>query len=232
MARYTSAYSSFVARLDEVETLRRFAAVKERTDPIGLRNEINALCRGAVVLLCGHLEAYVKELGEVALESMTLKSVPRTNLASRFYYHISKDLIKEIKDTSDPQGIANKVFDFVRSDLEFWSRTGGFPHTIPVARFNKGFASPAFSKIRRYFNRFGYGSYKSDLQARLMANYLPTINMVDHLVDTRNKIAHGDPSASKTPAEVTAMISMIRSFCVSTDAVFASWWKTSFCPIR
>ena len=134
MARYTSAYSSFVGRLEEVDTLRRFAAAKERTDAIGLRNEINALCRGSIVLLSGHLEAYVKELGEIALESMTIRSVPRTNLASRFYYHISKDLIKEIKDTSDPQRIANKVFDFINSDLEFWSKAGGFPQPIPVGR--------------------------------------------------------------------------------------------------
>jgi hypothetical protein len=232
MARYTSAYSSFVARLDEVDTLRRFAAGKEKTDPIGLRNEINALCRGAIVLLSGHLEAYVKELGEIALESMTNKNVPRTHLAPRFYYHISKDLIKEIRETSDPQKIANKIFDFINSDLEFWSKAGGFAQPIPVARFNMGFASPAFPKIKRYFNRFGYGNYKSDLQTLLMANYLPTINMVDHLVDTRNKIAHGDPNASKTPAEVTQIISIIRSFCGSTDAVFAKWWKTSFCPIR
>jgi hypothetical protein len=56
--------------------------------------------------------------------------------------------------------------------------------------------------------------------------------MVDHLVDTRNKIAHGDPAASKTPGEVATMMSIMRLFCGSTDAVFASWWRTRFCAIR
>lgn len=232
MARYTTAYSSFVTRLDEVETLRRFAAIKERADPIALRNDINALCRGAVVLLCGHLEAYVKELGEIALESMTLKNVPRTKLSSRLYYHISKDLLNEIQNTGDPERIADKVFAFIQSDLAYWSKVGPFPEEIPTARFNIGFANPAFKKIKRYFNRFGYGEYRGDLAARLRADYLPTITMVDHLVDTRNKIAHGDPSASKTPGEVATIMSITRSFCGSTDAVFASWWRTNFCSIR
>ena len=67
------------------------------------------------MLLCGHLEAYVKELGEIALESMTLKSIVRTNLSSRFYYHISRDLLDEIEKPSDPEKIAEKVFAFLPS---------------------------------------------------------------------------------------------------------------------
>jgi len=232
MARYTTAYSSFITRLDEVRILQRSGAAKERKNPIGLRDEINALCRGAVVLLCGHLEAYVKELGEIALESMTLKNIKRTNLSSRFYYHISQDLLDEIEEPSDPEKIAEKVFAFLESDLEFWSRVGPFPQQIPTDRFNMGFSNPGFKKIKKYFNRFGYSDYQNDLAQRLLANYLPTVNMVNHLVDTRNKIAHGDPAASKTPAEVATMMAMIRLFCGSTDAVFASWWKTEFCPIR
>ncbi|MCG7952392.1 MAG: MAE_28990/MAE_18760 family HEPN-like nuclease [Candidatus Thiodiazotropha endolucinida] len=232
MARYTTAYSAFVARLNEVETLRRYAAGEERTNPVGRRNEINALCRGAVVLLSGHLEAYIKKLGETALDSMTAKNVPRTNISQRLYYHISKDLLNEIQDTADPEKIAGKVFSFLDSDLEYWSKTGPFPKVIPTERFNKGFANPAFTKIKKYFNRFGYTDYQDDLAKRLQANYLPTVNMVDHLVDTRNKIAHGDPAASETPAEVKTMISITQNFCGSTDAVFATWWKTNFCAIR
>ena len=232
MARYTIAYSAFVSRLDEVETLRRFAAAKERENPVGLRNEINPLCRGAVVLLCGHLEAYVKELGEVALRSMTVKGVPRTRLSSQLYYHISQDLLTEVRDTSDPEKIAKKVFAFINSDLVYWSKAGPFPQSIPTDRFNKGFGNPAFQNVKKYFSRFGYADYTRDLSARLRANYLPTVNMVDQLVDTRNKIAHGDPTTSKTPAEVKTMVSITRSFCGSTDAVFSEWCRTSFCAIR
>lgn len=59
MSRYTKPYSAYSKRIAEVDTLRRLAASKERLDAIKLRAEINALCRGSVVLLSSHLEAYI-----------------------------------------------------------------------------------------------------------------------------------------------------------------------------
>lgn len=232
MARYTVAYSSFAMRLDEVETLREFALKKERLDPVNLRREINALCRGAIVLLSSHFEAYVKETGELALDSLYEKAVIRNDLAPRFYYHISKDFLDEVKDTSDPDRIAEKVFRFLQSDGAYWSRSGSFSSSLPVERFNKGFSNPAFSKIKKYFNRFGYSDYSRDLSSNLQAQFYPITNMIDHLVDTRNKIAHGDPTASKTPSEVKDMIVMVKKYCAATDSVFATWWKANFCTIR
>lgn len=232
MARYTTAYSSFVARLDEVESLRRFAAAKEREDPVAMRADISALCRGSVVLLSSHLEAYVKELGELALDSLHAQAVSRVNITSRFFYHISKNALDEIKDTADPDKISDKVFEFIQHDGDYWSRNGPFSDPVPSDRFNKGFSNPAFQKIKAYLNRFGYSDYRHDLAAKLQANFQPTINMVDHLVDTRNKIAHGDPSATKTPSEVEDMMAIVKRYCSETDSVFAKWWKASFCSIR
>ena len=232
MARFTKAYSSFVTRLDEVELLRSFAAAKEVTDPMGLRKEINALCRGSVVLLSAHLEAYIREVGELALLSLTAKEVPRNTVSSRLFYYASQNLLKEIQGATDPEKVADKVFAFIVSDLDYWSRTGPFVKPIEPDRFNKGFASPAMPKIKQYFNRFGYLAYAKDLAILLKADFQPIVTMVDHLVDTRNKIAHGDPTASKTPQEVRTMIKMTRVFCGSTDAVFAAWWKSSCCAIR
>lgn len=232
MARYTSAYSSFISRLNEVDLLQRLASEREKNDPVNLRAEINVFCRASIVLLCAHLEAYIKELGEIALTNIHLKSVERTDLSPRFYYHISKDIIDELKDTADHDRIANKVFAFLASDLSYWSHTGAFPQALPLDRFNKGFSNPAFSKIKAYFNRFGYSEYKRDLGTLLHVNFVVTINMVDHLVDTRNKIAHGDLSATKTPTDVKEMILMIRDYCSATDSAFGAWCKANLCAIR
>jgi RiboL-PSP-HEPN len=232
MARYTSAYSSLILRLDEVELLRRSAAAKERDDPINLRYDINAFCRAGIVLLCAHLEAYIKELGEVALTNIHAKSVPRAILASQFFYHLSKDILDEVQDTSDPIKVASKVFHFLQHDATYWDRVGSFPQPLPVDRFNKGFSNPAFQKIRAYFNRFGCADYKTELARKLKADYTVTVNMVDHLVDTRNKIAHGDPSVTKTPNDVKDMIRIIRAYCQATDVIFASWCKRELCTIR
>ena len=229
---YTPGYSSFLSNLEEVKLLRKMASDKERLDPIGLREEINVLCRGAIVLLCSHLEAYIKNLGERALDSLHSKRIPRTKLVPNFYYHISKNFIEEIKDTTDNPTIADKVFEFLGSDYDFWSRTGPFPQPIPSERFNKGFSTPTHDKTRAYFNRFGYLSYNGDLARILKADYATITNMVDHLVATRNAIAHGDPTATKTPAEVKDMAAMIQKYCSKTDNVFAAWWGAHFCAIR
>ena len=232
MARYTKAYSAFTERLGEIETLCSLASLREKRDPIGLRKEINALSRSSIVLLSGRLEAYIKELGEIALDSLHAKSVPRTKIPSRLYYHISKDKLNEIRDTSDPEKIAEKVFLFIDEDLLYWSRDTAFPQEIPTYKFNRGFATPTFEKIRGYLKRFGYQEYRSDLKRLLRNKYVSTVNLVDHLVDTRNKIAHGDPQVSKTPSEITSMITTTKIFCRSTDNLFAKWWKNQFCSIR
>ena len=66
MTRFTPSYSSLMGRLDEVETLRVMAARFEKADPVGNRDEINALCRASVVMLCSHLEGYIKDLDTLA----------------------------------------------------------------------------------------------------------------------------------------------------------------------
>jgi hypothetical protein len=208
------------------------ATEKERIDPVNLRNDINAMCRGSIVLLSGHVEGYIRELGELALDSMHAKGVPRTGVEARFFYHISKNYLDEVQDTSEPDKIARKIFDFVQNDISYWSKNGPFPAPIPADRFNKGFSNPAFDKIRSYFNRFGYATYKKDLLRELRANGQPTINMVDHMVNLRNNIAHGDPLATKTPSDTRAMRDVIKRYCRATDKVFASWWKDNFCAIR
>jgi hypothetical protein len=232
MARYTVAYSSFLVRLDEVETLRRLAAQQEKVDPIKLRNSINALSRGGIVLLSSHVEAFIKELGEIVLERLETRAVLRTTLAPQFFFHLSKDILTEIRDASEPEKIATRVFYMLSRDSDLWSKNGPFPRSLPIELFNKGFSNPAFDKIKTYFNRFGYLSYQRDLARVLAANNQATVNMVNHLVDVRNKIAHGDILIAKTPADIAAMMAILRDFCAATDRIFADWCRLTLCAIR
>jgi hypothetical protein len=232
MARFTSAYSDFILGLDEVRLLLQIAARKERKDPIGLRREINALCRAAIVLLSASVEAYIKGLGELVLDALHRQSVSRGVLNGAIFYHLSKDLLDEVLDARDPCRIADRVFHFLESDSAMWARTGPFPQPIPAERFNKSFANPAFNKVSAYFNRFGYAQYKRDLERRLKADFSSTKNMVDHLVDIRNKIAHGDANITKTPGDLTDMMQIIRRFGRETDIVFATWCVVNHHNIR
>jgi len=128
--------------------------------------------------------------------------------------------------------IAEKVFGFIETDLGYWSRVGPFSSPVSADRFNKGFANPNFDKVKAYFNRFGYESYRGDFYSQLGADAAPTQNMLDHLVDIRNSIAHGDQSATKTPSDLKEMTLIISRFCRVTDEVFGNWCRKSLCPIR
>ncbi|MGH2507895.1 MAG: MAE_28990/MAE_18760 family HEPN-like nuclease [Ktedonobacteraceae bacterium] len=232
MARYTLAYSSFVSRMDEVTLLQSSAAKLERADPISNSEQINALCRGAVVLLSSHLEAFIKELGELLVERLFTKGVDRSKFDSRIFYHVSKEHLDNIKDTADHEAIVRAIFRFIGDDYEYWSTTGTLPRAIDSESFNKGFANPKFKKIKAYFNRFGFERYQHELARELTRNFTTDTNMVTHLVDTRNLIAHGDPGATKTPSEVKDMVQIIIRFCRGTDKVFGNWCKSKYCAIR
>lgn len=232
MSRYSVVYVNFLERLNEVEILRRHAAALERSDPYSSRNDINALCRGALVLLCSHLEAYIKELGELALERLVDKAVCRSKMSEQFFYHISKDIFKQIEQTAEAEKIAPKIFHFVNRDSEYWEKSDKFPKPIDSERFNKGFSNPHFKKIKSYFLRFGYKTYEGDIKARLTRDASPTINMINQIVATRNLIAHGDPSATKTPEDLKSIIAIATTFCRTTDDAFCAWFKSGLCSLR
>lgn len=233
MPRFTPVYGDFSERLKEVGILRRRAAALERSrTSFRHGHEISALCRGAVVLLSSHIEAYVKELGEHTLDSLHSKEVCRSRMAPQFFYHISKVHIEAIRDASQPDGIARHIQAFVDNDARFWENTDPLPAPIPSQVFNKGFSNPTFDKVKAYFGRFGYADFRRDF-FREMGREAQTISSnLDQIVDTRNSIAHGDPAATKTPSEIKAMMETSRAFCRATDKVFGNWCRNHLCTIR
>jgi hypothetical protein len=232
VARYTAAYSALVVRLGEVETLLQMAKVYERDDARIYAKEINALCRGAIVLLSSHIEGYTKEVGELTLAKIYEKSVCRSKISNIVSYHASRDIISEIKDTSDADKLALKIVNLFERDLPLWEQTGPHPEPISEDRFNKSFSSPSFQKIASYISRFGYAEFKRDLNTTMRGDYLPAKNLIDHIVDVRNKIAHGDPMISKTPTDLLETIPVVKNFCRTTDDLFATWCKANICSIR
>jgi len=232
MSRYTSAYSSFLERLGEVEIFVRVASGLEKRNAVGARDEIRAYCRGAVVLLSSHIEGYVKDLGELILDRIHDRSVHRSRLVPRFFYEISKSRFDEIKDTADPAGIATKVFEFLANDAEIWDTTTPFPFPVPADRFLKGFSNPSVDKICAFAGRFGYGELRRDLRRSLKSDFLVYEAAINNIVGTRNNIAHGNLSANSTPSDVFLMVSRAKVFCREVDDAFAAWARVAICTIR
>ena len=205
---------------------------REINDAVGLRKEIDAMCRGCIVLLCSYVEAYIRELGEVALEKIVQKQVNAGRLTEKFFYNISKEFFEEVRDTRDPEQLAKKMFYFMSVDSPYWQKMAPFHRDIPASKFNKGFASPSFEKVQSYLGRFGYDNFRRDFFMALRENGPIIYNSINNLVQCRNNIAHGDPNEKRTPSDVKAIIELSILFCRTTDQVFSNWCREEICTIR
>lgn len=233
MSRYTNIYSEFSSRIVEVSILRKKAAKLEKSaGSLAHGAEIRALCRASVVLLSSHVEAYIKELGEHTLDTAHRLAVPRGSLAPQFFYYVSKERIENIRGSVQPDTIARNVQLLFDSDSAFWQGTGPIHGPIASVEFNAGFSNPKFDKVKAYFGRFGYTSFRTDFMRSLKARGSTVETAINAIVDTRNAIAHGDPSATKTPNEVEEMEKLAKEFCRTVDSVFSHWCKSSLCAIR
>lgn len=230
--RFSSSYSSFLARLGEVEALRRIARRHERTNPVGLAPEISALCRGAIVLLSSHVEAFIKELGELALDALYSKRVDRSKISPRILYHSTRPALSQIKRAESDDDIAREISRFLSGDAILWSGSGPMPRPISAEIFSHGFSNPGTKKVKSYFGRFGYLEFQRDFRIKLRSDAQSIENALDHLVAIRNSIAHGDPSATKTPAEITDLLTAARIYCRTVDDLFCSWFRQGLCAIR
>ena len=233
MARYSSAYSELIRRIDEIQAIISIARGISRVSSTQPNlSRVNALCRGGIVLLCSHVEGYVEDLGALAINSLAKKNLPKTSMSLAFRYHLSRDLIDDINSTTDPESIASKVVNFLVRDGPIWDATPHFTDQLPVETFVGNFATPRHDNIRRFFGRFGYQDFQTELAAQLQSNYLVCRNMVDHVVDQRNKIAHGNFVTAGTPADLQDMCRLVVLYCRSLDKVVGNWFKTKGCSIR
>lgn len=233
MSKYTKIYSKFLLRLAEVRLLRQRArALERRKNAFKHDAEINAFCRSAVVLLSSHIEGYIEELGEHTLDKIYNKRVCRSKFSPLIFYYTSQKNIKNIRNTQDYEKITETIFDFINTEGDMWKKTTPLSQPIDSDLFNKGFSNPKFEKAKSYFSRFGYSEFHQDFMRELRADGQPTITALNHIVDTRNAIAHGDPRAKKTPTEVESMIDYAILFCRTTDTIFGKWCKSNLCSIR
>ena len=129
----------------------------------------NALCRGGVVLLCSHLEGYIEELGVHVITRLAQVQLPKSAMSSSFRYQLSKDLIGDIQERRDPDRITEKIDELLRRDVHIWDSTSNFVHPLPTREFVDNFSTPRHDNIRRFFRRFGYEGFHSDLQKAVLA---------------------------------------------------------------
>ena len=233
MARYSSAYSRLILRLKEIDTIlsmtQDIASRRQNRDNLA---RSDALCRSGIVLLCSHLEGYIEDLGSLAIRRIEEESLPKTSMSHAFRYYLSRDLIDDINRTTNPLDIATRVDTLLSRDGHIWDSSTSFAPPLPIDMFIRSFATPNHESIRRFFRRFGYARFPNELGAHLRQDYMPCIAMVNHVVDQRNKIAHGDFVTAGAPSDLRDMYRLVKIYCRGTDSVVGNWFRGHGCSIR
>ncbi len=190
------------------------------------------MSRAGIVLLCSHLEGYIEALGRIAVVQLAERSIAKNSIARKFRYYLSRDLINEIKDTSDEERLALKVENLVRRDIHIWDSSAHFSQPLLEEVFVGNFATPDHKHIKGFFRRFGFENFEGELGKRLKSNGRACVNMVDQVVDQRNKIAHGESLTLGAPSELQDMYRLVKLYCRYTDEVVGNWFSSKDCPIR
>ena len=233
MARYSAAYSGLIRRLDEISLILALANELSRRGPTSSNSgKINALCRGGIVLLCSHIEGYVEELGSLAIARIEAKRFAKSAITPSFKYHLSRDIIRDIQGMRDPLKVAARVEDLLVRDGHIWGQQPNFSSPLSPSAFTSDFATPRHSRIKRFFNRFGYNQFESELSHHLHRDYRASVNMVNQVVTQRNSISHGDYSIVGAPSDLKDMLTFTKLYCRATDIVVGNWFSRIGCPIR
>lgn len=233
MAAYSSAYSGLVTRLKEIESLLEMARITEKNP--SRRNSlllVGALCRSGVVLLCSHIEGYIENLGTLAIEQIERKNLPKDSMPDAFRFYLSRDLIDEVKQLGNAETSASKIIGLFSRDGHIWNSDPLFSAPLSASTFIGNFATPKHVTISSFFRRFGYEEFHGDLSKRLTTQAQACTNMVDQVVDQRNKIAHGDQVTTNTPLDLENMLKFVKLYCRTLDQIVGDWFRSVGCPIR
>ena len=192
----------------------------------------NALCRSGVVLLCSHVEGFLDELVNIILERIVSRSMDKEKLPRAFFYFMSRDIILDISRTTEPEKIAEKIYVLLDRDQDIWSNQKNFQNALSAERFLSNFSTPQFDKINSLVKRFGYNTFKQDVFVSLKTQAIIVTNMLEQVIQQRNKIAHGDHVTTSTYRDLDEMIKITRKFCRTTDELVGAWFAKNGCSIR
>ena len=231
--RYTIAYREFNHKLVEVHRLNQMA-IKELPpmESFEAISVVHTLCWASVVFLSGNLEVYMKKLTERILDRVYNSKLQKDKLALKFRYYFSRDLVDQIRNTRHPEQVARKVREIFDRDAYIWSDDSIFQKELSSTRFLSNLANPKYGNIKDFMTRFGYDHYQDDLRRSMRQRYDVCIAALDDIVETRNKIAHGDRSMIWMPRDVEEKADLLKIFVRETDVVVANWFRRIGCPIR
>jgi len=236
MPRYTAPYTKLVLRLSEINTICNLATRLEKETPIGKwQDEVEAMCRGGVVLLSSHLEGYITDLNSVILTAISNPHIPLNSFPDELIFHQVRDIFEQLKNTNDKTKIGQKFRSLHHREKYFFDAIEGIdpsPRLFNNEIAMQSFSTPKPSKIYKFFKRYGYDCLRGDIAKTLKTSMLTHENLVLRTVQIRNDIAHGDDETKETPADLRLRLNSVRLYCRVLDDSVANFFKNKSIIIR
>jgi hypothetical protein len=224
------AYVRLAERFGEVRTLLDLCSSPE-TDPHKRRAAANAdaaILRGALVLLCSHLEGFFEDLVSEALRAFdclapTVATIP---LAIR-----KRQILYRLRGVVPPN--SNPDWERLLECLTHPLLQDDHPCSPGARKIDSdlhvgGFASPGSSEVDGLMASIGVSECWVVVAERI-GNRLGKAT-VDAVVNRRNQIAHGDLESSVSRSDVEEYVNTLELVCSEFDAVVGE--HIAFCTGR
>lgn len=176
------------------------------------------------MLLCSHIEGFVKELGMNAIVNIAAQRIPKTAFLEGFRYYLSRDFIKRIQNSQEPETIESIVMEMMQRDLHIWDDSTIYSSSLPAGVFVENIGSPNHKRIKKFFRRFGFKDFEHQLKSTLKGDFLSCFNMMRDVVLQRNQIAHGDFSTTGAPSDLEDMVTWADLYCRTADEIVCAWF--------
>lgn len=209
------AYGRLDTRFDEVRTLLKLCSSPESSQQTRRVAADGALLRGALVLLCSHLEGFFEELIEDTLRSFnflapTIAQIPLAIRKRQVTHRLRLDLPPDLEQ--DWLGLRECVeHPLLHDDHSCLPGSRRIDSDLHI----KSFTNPGSKEIERLMTSIGISRCWTIIEKQLGRHGRDT---VDAVVNRRNQIAHGNLESSVSRPDVEDYISVLERVCVEFDA--------------
>jgi hypothetical protein len=204
--------------VEEVDRLQE--ADPTPTGAIPLRPDVTrAINRASIVLLSSHLERYIHNVNEQAIEQINLAQLPGGRLPQPLRLLHSHRAVLELAETAwEGQARASKLADFARSEVWLWTDSG--QGVLDHRRLLTWMTAPKPDQIVRYYRYWLIDDIFTMITRKPHTRSYFWLK-ISELVDKRNNIAHGDIATDATRQDVRQYAATVREFCRRADSALS-----------
>jgi RiboL-PSP-HEPN len=210
----SDALEALIAALGEINALQRANPSPQAGGGLTRPEVVRALGRAAVVLLSGHLEAYLYALNREAVECVLGANVDAGLLPLELRLVHARYAIDDLAGTSWGNR-ADGVRDYSRNEAAIWLDDAPVARLV-ADRLMTWMKAPSWRNIERFFKMWQVPEIFAAI-TRSPVGRQRLLLRIEELVSKRNNIAHGDLTVEARPADIAQYKRAVREFSERVD---------------